>query len=199
MRTTVLTAATAEPVSYAEAKTHLRLDHDDDQPYVEQLIAAARLAAERFINRSLAAQTLRGVADAWDLVPVPGTSSQDILLHPGSRFTGVRLPYGPVNSITGVRVYSGGGVAAVVSANTYQLVEDVFLAAPGQSLPTPGLALGGIEVDFEVGYATLPADLKQAILLLVAEWYDGRGSDAMTVMTEAAIRLLERHRVRRLR
>ena len=43
-----------EPISPAEAKKHLRVEFDDDDDLIEQLIRAAREYAEGFLNRRLA-------------------------------------------------------------------------------------------------------------------------------------------------
>lgn len=47
------------------------------------------------------------------------------------------------------------------------------------SLPAPGRALAGVEIDIEVGYgdaaADVPPPLRRAIELLVAHWYENRG------------------------
>jgi uncharacterized phiE125 gp8 family phage protein len=44
--------------------------------------------------------------------------------------------------------------------------------------PQPGQAANGIEIDFTAGYgdaaADVPAPMRQALLLLVAHWYEHR-------------------------
>jgi uncharacterized phiE125 gp8 family phage protein len=53
------------------------------------------------------------------------------------------------------------------------------LAFERGALPAPGRAVGGIELDVEVGCGDAPSDvpepLRQAIRVLVAHWYENRG------------------------
>lgn len=43
-----------EPVTLEQAKTHLRVEHDDEDDYILSLISAAREYAENFTGRLLA-------------------------------------------------------------------------------------------------------------------------------------------------
>jgi uncharacterized phiE125 gp8 family phage protein len=76
----------------------------------------------------------------------------------------------------------------------------------GVSFPLPGKAAGGIEIAFTAGYGAaasdVPAPIRQALLLLVAHWYEHRdpieiGTDA-TIIPAAVSELLQPYRVRRL-
>lgn len=53
------------------------------------------------------------------------------------------------------------------------------IAAPPWSLPQPGRAVAGIELDVEIGFganaASVPQLLRHAVRSLVAHWYDNRG------------------------
>lgn len=46
--------AITEPITLAEAKAHLRVEHDADDAYISALITAARQYCEEFQNRFLA-------------------------------------------------------------------------------------------------------------------------------------------------
>ena len=74
--------ATTEPVTLAEAKAQLRVDHTDEDTLINQYIKAARQHAERFTGLSLAAQTVQ-------------------LVYTGSDLT-IELPLSPVASIASV-------------------------------------------------------------------------------------------------
>ena len=76
----------------------------------------------------------------------------------------------------------------------------------GTALPAPGVAALGIEIQFTAGFGAaatdVPAPLRQAILLLVAHWYENRepvvAGIAATRFPDAVIGLLEPYRMRRL-
>ncbi len=53
----VTSAPAVEPLTVAEAKAHLRVDHTSDDSYIESLIKAARVTCENFQNRAYITQT----------------------------------------------------------------------------------------------------------------------------------------------
>jgi len=80
------------------------------------------------------------------------------------------------------------------------------LVRTGVIWPQPGKAANGIEIDFTAGYGAaasdVPAPLRQAVLLLVAHWYENRepiavGSPEMAVPGPVA-QLVEPFRVARI-
>jgi uncharacterized phiE125 gp8 family phage protein len=50
-------APASEPISIAEAKDHLRIDHDDEDDYIDGLIQMAREQVESDCARALMTQT----------------------------------------------------------------------------------------------------------------------------------------------
>lgn len=153
-----------EPITLAQAKAHLRLDSADEDALVAGLIAAARLHLEEVLARAMITQSWSYLFDRW-----PAGST-------------VRLPLAPVQSITVVRVYGIDDAAVVLPADTYildgqsrppRLVRRAALA-----WPRPGRNANGIEIVFVAGHGSLPAEvpqpLRQAILLLVAHWFERR-------------------------
>jgi uncharacterized phiE125 gp8 family phage protein len=156
----LVTPPAAEPVALADAKTFLRIDHDDEDALVGTLIAAARLHVEAAIRRVLVTQSWRLVLDGW----------------PASRT--VEIPLSPVASIDAVTIYDGAGDPTVLEASAYAADVSSF---PARLLirdsVSPGAAFNGVEIDFTAGYgdpADVPAPLTQAILQLVAHWYETR-------------------------
>ena len=72
------------------------------------------------------------------------------------------------------------GSTETVAADLYRLIEDLQrprIAAVGLALPTIPTD-GSAEITFEAGFgpdwADVPADLRQAVLLLAAEYYEQR-------------------------
>ena len=201
MTTALLVPPASEPVSLAQAKAWLRLDTDDEDDLVQALIVAARSIVESVTGRALIAQTWRLTRDAWpDTFAINGFfGAADIALD-------MPLPFAPVASIDIVSVIGDDGTAQIIAANTYALVDPpdaariVFIAAP----PTPTRSVAGIQIDVIVGYgaaADVPQPLRQAILMLVARWFENRGDvqeQAPSDLRGAARGLVEPYRRVRL-
>ena len=168
-RPLLLAGPTVEPVSLAGAKAWLKIDGADEDELVGALVTSARLVVESATRRMLISQSWRLVRDAW-----PGDNVVD-------------LPLAPLRQIDAIRVIDAAGVARALAPETYRTDANadaarlIFVEAP----PAPGRA-AGIEIDVTVGYgdspANVPAPLRQAILALVARWFENRG-DALSPPT----------------
>lgn len=115
------------------------------------------------------------------------------------------LPVAPVTALVEVALVDGEGARVVLPAGTFRLVADAHrpkLAARSGVLPAVPSG-GAVEVLFEAGFgdwAAVPADLKQAVLLLSAEFYetridDGRQRSGLPMMVQS---LIERWRIVRV-
>ena len=160
----LLAGPATEPVTLAEAKAFLRLDDSAEDTLVATLIAAARLHIEATTGRALLSQSWRMVLDGW----------------PQER--AVRLPVSPLLSLTTVMAYDEAGGAHAIGLAQFQTE-----AAPARLL-LPATVEGmpvlrqrqGIEIDYTAGYGNgasdVPADLRQALLVLVGSWFEHRDS-----------------------
>lgn len=166
MKAELITAPAAEPVTLAEAKEWLRVDGADEDAAISRLVASAREALERATGRLMATQTWRLSLDAWPA--------------PTGDLTVMALPLAPVQTIAAVRVFDHAGAAQTIAAAAYQLVGPadaarlLFKSAPA----APGRAVGGIEIECVAGYgapSAVPASLRQAVVELVAQWFQQRG------------------------
>lgn len=165
MTAALITSPALEPVTLADAKAHLRLDSDDDDQLLTAAIVAARVHVEALTRRLLIEQGWRVYLDRW----------------PKKRI--VTLVPAPLISVDAVTVYDANGDPSVVDADDYE-VDTV--AVPGRlvlsgSAPVAvGKAVNGIEIDVTAGYGPssvdVPAPLRQAIVRLVAHWYEHRGA-----------------------
>ena len=163
----------AEPVTREEAKAHARVDGASEDARIDALIAAARSEIENRTGRALMAQSWRIVRDA---VPRGGV---------------VRLTPAPVVSVDAVTLYGPDGQPQVVAPDEYEVD---LVSAPGRLRLKGGRAWGvrsmnGFEIDVTAGYgdaADVPAPLKQAILMLVAYWFEQRDAASAGVVAGAA-------------
>jgi uncharacterized phiE125 gp8 family phage protein len=182
MPSILLTAPAVEPVTLAEAKAYLRVEHDDDDAVIAALIAGARVHVEAQTRRALIAQTWRLVRDCW---PADGRIAA--------------LPV-PLREVAAARVIDAEGATQAIDPQAFiadTASAPAIIAFAPWSLPMPGQQVAGIEIDIDVGYGEGPADvpepLRQAIRLLLAHWYENRGlvatsqSAALLPATAAAL------------
>jgi uncharacterized phiE125 gp8 family phage protein len=160
----LLAPPTVEPITLAEAKSFLRVAHDDDDDLIASLIAAARAHVETATRRALLAQTWRIVRDAWP-------SGGRIAVAPA-----------PLIAVTAARIRDDDGEAHAIDTAAFSFAAGAVpasLAFLPWSLPSPGVEENGIEIDIELGHgataAAVPPPLVHAVRLLTAHWYEHRG------------------------
>ncbi len=151
-----------EPLSLDETKAHLRVDGSDEDAIIQSLILTSRLHIEAALGLGLITQSWRLILDAW---PSGGE---------------IKIPMRPLQSVSEVRVLSSNGAAEAIAESHY-IVDATSL--PGRlvfagAMPRPGRKANGIEIDFMAGYGAAPEDvpqpIRQALLMLVAHWYEHR-------------------------
>lgn len=160
MSATLLTGPTSEPLSLADAKAFLRVEHDDDDSVIAALISAARNHVEALTRLGLITQTWRIVLDRW---PEQGR---------------IKPRLGPLQSVSAARVYDETNDASAIDAGHFVVdAAASIIAAPRWSLPQPGRSVAGIELDVVIGFGAaddVPQILIQAIRMLVSHWYENR-------------------------
>ncbi len=169
----IITPPALEPVTLAEAKAQLKLDTDADDALISTLITAARARAEWFTGRAFVSQSWILWLDGW----------QEVV------------------EVTSVTTYARDGSATVLDPASY----DVDLAGNRVALgciAPPGLrSLNALAIAFDAGFGDaatdVPADIRAAILELMAELYVNRG-DAPATECLGAAALLAPHRVFKL-
>jgi uncharacterized phiE125 gp8 family phage protein len=188
MSSILLTPPAAEPVTLAEAKAYLRVEHDHDDDVIAALIAGARVHVEAQCRRALITQGWRLIRDAW---PADGR----IAVLPA-----------PLQALTAARVRRIDGTTQAIDADLFAVdaasAPGVLSFAAG-ALPMPGRAVAGIELDIEAGYgeaaADVPQPLRQAIRVLVSHWYENRGLIAagggVAVLPQSVAALIASYRV----
>lgn len=113
------------------------------------------------------------------------------------------LPVAPVAQVVSVTLMDSAGAAVPLAAARWRLEPDMHrprLVAVGPLLPhvSPG---GRIEVLFDAGFGawdTVPADLRQAVLLLAAQYHELRHESAVAAMPFGVMALIERWRTVRM-
>jgi uncharacterized phiE125 gp8 family phage protein len=167
----LITGPASEPVSLAEAKAHLRVDHDDEDALIARLVIAAREACERVSGRAFITQSWKLWRDAWPDECCPRA---------------IPIPKPPLISVTSVAAYDRSGAATTLSSDAY-IVDSA--AVPGRIilkdttvLPVDLREANAIAVTYQAGYsanaANVPAGIRAAVLSLLAHLYEVRGEAA---------------------
>lgn len=162
-------ATTIEPVlTLEETKAHLNVVHSEDDAVISGLISAAVADFERQSGVSLRLHTRDAI---WSRFPY---HDEDILLN-----------YRPVASVVSLKYVDTSGVEQTLVANTdYQAVVGGFVATIGIGVerPWPPTQTGkkqAVTVRYTVGYGSgaVPADILNALKVLIAHRYEHRGDN----------------------
>lgn len=146
-----------EPITLEEAKTFLRIDQDEENDLIGTLIRAARERLEGRLNIAMITRQMR--------VDLPDGGD-------------VALPRWPVSSVDAVTVDADPTTAFTIDLRSRPVITTVALGAP-------------VSVTFTAGYGVsaddIPAPLRQAMLLLVANAYEHRTDipETMPLMVDA--------------
>lgn len=179
MSITTVTPPASEPISLAEAKLFLRVDHNAEDNLIVTLIGAAREAVEAGIGRALITRRVRESLDIWRRDAVNGAV----------------LGLGPVTNVVAVRLIADNGAQSVIDPERYRLEGNRdrprLVFPPG--LPSTLRSAGGIEIEYDCGYADdadgLPIALRLATLQIAASLYELRqGEGAIPEAARALMR-----------
>ncbi len=151
-----------EPITITEAKAHLRLDDTAQDTLIASLILTSRLHIEAALGLSL-------IQQSWRLTLNTGSGASPLP-------SAIRLPLHPVSALTSVKSTSADGTITTLADRAARL-------DPGP--PAHVIAVAGawpigdsLTFLFNAGFGTaasdVPAPIRQALLLLVAHWYEHR-------------------------
>ena len=181
----LVTGPRSEPIKLADVRAQCSLTHTLDDARLTALIADAREWAQGYTRRAFIEQTF------------------DYFLHdfPAS----IRLPIGPVKSVTWVKYYPISPASpdipqtlppAYYDADLVSVVPTIY-QADGYDWPSTFSRANAVSVRFVAGYANGHPDLltvRQAMLLHVEAHYD-RDPDSFDLLMSAAERKLDAIRV----
>lgn len=161
-----ITAPAAFPVTLADAKAHLRVDHSDSDAMITAYLEAATVHLDGYggvLGRALINQEWRQDFDGFCRI--------------------LRLPL-PNVSAAAVTYDDADGVEQTVSSGSFRILSDHLSSYVAASLdtvwPSARLDAGSVRVTFTAGYGAAPADvpasLRSAILLMVGDLYENRAT-----------------------
>jgi uncharacterized phiE125 gp8 family phage protein len=167
----LITPPAAPAITLADAKLHLRVDHDHEDAWITAAIQAATLAAEHETGRRFVNQTWEAVYDGF------GCSGA------------IKLGLAPVVSITSFSYINKSG--ALVTASSDGFVLDTVqshgigyvLPAAGYPWPATASTINAVRIRFVVGYGpdhqTVPAVARLWMLQHIGTAFAARESIAI--------------------
>jgi len=171
-------APLVSPVSLEDVRSHLRIDHTDEDPVLALYIDAATQyldGPQGILGKSIVTQSWRQ--------DYAGFASP------------LLLPIQPVQSVTEITYYDAANVSAVLAPSVYTLVPNAYggpqiVLAAGQSWPSSYVRDDAVSVTFVAGYGDpllVPAPVRQAMLLLIGDWYARREMSGEAKLSELPI------------
>jgi len=179
-------APAVEPLTLAEVKRHLRIDHTGDDVYLnDYLIPAAREYVEDETERQLITATW-----AIKLPEFPAGGEP------------LRLPKPKLLTVSTITYYTSD-VSTTWSSTAYSVLttehQGVVEESTLDSWPGTDIRRDAVTVTYTAGYgaaaSSVPLKIKQAMLLLIGNWYEHREAADLTVakQIEFGVSALLRH------
>ena len=172
-------APTSQPISLAEAKTHLRVDASDEDTLIQSLILAAAGHLDGYtglLGRCMITQTWLQKFDDWAHV--------------------MRLPFADIQSVV-LKYTDDDGTQQTVSSDLYTVYQDArghYIRFEDEfSDPSVGPDYAGVEATMVCGYGAaddVPAPLRAAMLLHIGTLYEYRETMADNVNPSMAFEAL---------
>lgn len=147
----------AEPITLAEAKAFLRVEHDDEDALIQTLIASARERLESHLSIAMIRRPMQVALSSGDTI---------------------KLPRWPVVSLDFVRI---DGV------QTDDFVADLLCRPARVKLGSADTLEIAFTAGYGIAPSDVPAPLRQAMLLLVARGFEDRdgSTDTLPLMVDA--------------
>jgi len=145
-------------LTYSDLKTHLRIDHDEDDDYLTLLIAAAYEFVENYTSR----------------VILPISETDELDCFPAQ----ITLEKVTVNSVTSITYYDTDGNQQTLSSDDYYVnLRNTWATielATDAEWPDTNEEPENIVVTYSVGYSSIPDSIEHAVKLIAGSLYEQR-------------------------
>lgn len=150
-------------LSLADAKAHLRVDHDDEDDLITALAESACASIAENVGRVL-------IEEQWT-VAVAAVDGDFV------------LPLAPVRSVDAITYFDADDTEQAASVDDFYLFADddcaILRPKAGKSWPATIAREDAITITITVGMTAVPPGLIAAAKLLLGHWYDTRAAVAM--------------------
>lgn len=195
--------AAVEPLSVAEARQYLRLEVNDDDALLADLITAARYVCEGLTDRSFITTTWRLTLDYLPFAAIGGIIGPALTGFPTGRRPlddgSIMLPMPPLIGLESISYVDQGGTTRTLDVSDGSLDVIVSPGTPGRIsagygrfFPFSRPSIAAVEIVYTAGYgpnaADVPKNVKTAMRLLVSHYYEHRSTQAE--VPDAVISLL---------
>jgi uncharacterized phiE125 gp8 family phage protein len=185
----IITAATTEPVTLAQARRHLRIvafgtpaAHPDDAD-IEVMIKSAREWCEQYTGKSFAVQTIELALDDF----------------PDNE---IELPLAPIKTIVSVKYADTSAVEQTASSALYSLDDystpNWLLLTSDSVWPESLGSANNVKVRMTTSDSAIPAPVTSAILLIIGHLYENRQENTvieMSALPMGVFNLLQPYRI----
>lgn len=188
----VVSQPSQEPVTLAEAKSHLRIDGSDDDTLIGFCIGASRQYFENACQIHIASKTVQLALDSFP-VTVPNLSVTSNINYPFQTkyypFDGVIYLTGPVSSVESVAYTDTALAEQALGSYRVDLISNPARITYASAWPTTAKITNAVRVNYTAGFANgaVPKLLKAGILFYVAHLYENREAVTTGSLTETPL------------
>ena len=173
-RVQLVTGPSVEPISVADAKRHLRVEHNDDDLLIKRLIetAVAMVDVTGVLGKAMITQTWR----EW-YSPNPSQ---------------IVLSLGPVQSVSAIKYYDADNVLQTDTLSNYFVLgtsgRTPIKPKSGFTWPTTFVRDDAIAIEYVIGYGDtfrdVPSTVRHALFMLVAHHYENRENELIGTISK---------------
>lgn len=167
----------ALPFDFDLLKSHLHIEHDLDDVYINQLAWAAIEHCEQYTGRTFAPETYEKV--------LPYFCDE------------IELEFGPITDVEPIDYYDVENEPQTF--DDYYLVGNTLVLSAEEEYPATYNRPDAVTITYHAGAEAIPPSVKQAAFFLVAAWNENReGEITGTISTQLALgidRLLQPWRI----
>lgn len=173
-RVQLVTGPSVEPISVADAKRHLRVEHSDDDLLIKRLIetAVSMVDVTGVLGKAMITQT-------WGEWFAPNPSQ-------------IVLSLGPIQSVSAIKYYDTDNALQTDTLSNYFVLgtsgRTTIKPKSGYNWPTTFTRDDAIKIEYVIGYGDtfrdVPSTVRHALFMLVAHYYENRENELIGTISK---------------